>query len=139
MLGDDLSAALVELRAHAESMMRDTCTITRAGERGAWDEATGTYAENTPVPIYNGKCRVRNAAANPQLADAGEAAWSADLVYIHLPVDSSSAVRTGDLVVITASAHDSGRVGLSAYVSGEHVQTMSTARRLPCRVVTRDA
>lgn len=117
--------------------MRDTCTITRhAG--GEWDSATGTYADAAPTVIYQGKCRLRNSMANPQMADAGEAEWAADLIYIHLPVGTSTGVADGDLVTITASVFDPALVGLRATVVGGHGQSMSTARRLPCRVVTRD-
>lgn len=37
MLGDDIGRALPTLRAHAESLMVETCTIERAAT--AWDEA----------------------------------------------------------------------------------------------------
>jgi len=81
----------------------------------------------------------KNTQANPQAADAGEALWAADLIYVHLPVAGSGQVRDGDLVTITACQNDPSAVDREATVEGLHFQTNSTARRLPCRLVTRDA
>lgn len=140
MLGDDIARALPELRAHAESMMRDTCTVTRPrSAEETWNDVTGTYEAGVPPVIYSGMCRVRNSMANPQAAEAGEAEWAADLVYISLPVATSAGVMDGDVVTITACAYDPVLVDMVATVVGGHAQTHSTARRLPCRVVSRDA
>lgn len=135
---DRIAATLVKGRTLAESMMVDSCVVERHGE-DTWNAADGIYTDGATLVVYNGKCRVRNAQPNPQMADAGEAAWSSDLVYVHLPVTGSEAVKDGDVVRITAAANDSALVDLEAHVTGLHVQTNATARRLPCRVVTRDA
>ena len=82
---------------------------------------------------------VQNTQPNPQAADAGEADWSADLVYVDLPVTSSADVHDGDLVTITSCVNDPGAVDLQVHVVGGHWQTYSKERRLPCRLVTRDA
>lgn len=127
-------------RSRAESRMAtDGCTITRpTAADDAWDAAAGSYTPAAAPVIYTGPCRVRNSAANPQAADAGEALWAADLIYVHLPVAGSGQVRDGDLVTITACQNDPSAVGREATVEGLHFQTNSTARRLPCRLVTRD-
>lgn len=139
MLGDDIARALPELRAHAESMMRDTCTVERHTGNGVWNPLTGLYTDDAPTVIYSGPCRVRNMQPNPQAADAGEAEWASDLIYVHLPVAGSEGVKDGDVVRITAAANDAALVDLEVAVTGLHVQTNATARRLPCRLVTRDA
>ena len=138
-LGDDIARALPELRAHAESMMRDTCTVERHTGNGVWNPLTGLYTDDAPTVIYSGPCRVRNMLPNPQQADAGEAAWSSDLVYVHLPVAGSEGVSDGDVVRITSAANDAALVDLELAVTGLHVETNATDRRLPCRLVTRDA
>src|SRR5213075_776715 len=52
-LGEAMSAALPLLQGQAESMMTDTCTITRPGTP-VFNASTGTYA--TPsTTIYTGK------------------------------------------------------------------------------------
>jgi len=48
-------------------------------------------------------------------------------------------VSDGDVVRITSAANDAALVDLELAVTGLHVQTNATARRLPCRLVTRDA
>jgi len=138
-LADAIAATLPELRAHAESMMVDTCTVERLTGNGVWNPSTGLYTDDAPTVIYSGPCRVRNMLPNPQQADAGEAAWSSDLVYVHLPVAGSEGVSDGDVVRITSAANDAALVDLELAVTGLHVQTNATARRLPCRLVTRDA
>ena len=50
-LGADIAAALPQLRRQAESMMRDECTITRAGTQ-TWDDATGTHLPGSTSPAY---------------------------------------------------------------------------------------
>ena len=135
-LADDIAAALPELRAQAESMMVDACLITSAGEP-VWDDATGTYLPPTLTTVYEGKCRVRNANPAPQSADAGEAMWAVDLIVLSLPVSGSEAVADGHEVTFTA-ARDSALLSVTAVVQAGHVQTNSTARRLPCKVVSRD-
>lgn len=138
MLGHDIAAALPELRAHAESLMVDSCIVTRGGEP-TWDDATGTYTPGAATTVYEGKCRLRNAAPAPQTADAGETVWAVDLVVVSLPVAGSEGVLDGDTVTVTASAHDPAAAGTVLTVQAAHVQTFSTARRLSCQVVSRDA
>lgn len=55
MIGDDVAAALPEMRAHAVSLMRRTCTIER--ESGSeWD---GTKTVPTWIPVHEGiPCRI---------------------------------------------------------------------------------
>ena len=139
LLGDDIARALPELRSHAESMMRDTCTVERRTGPGVWNQSTGLYTDDAPTVVYAGPCRVRNMQPNPQAADAGEAEWASDLIYVHLPVAGSEGVKDGDVVRITSAANDAALVDLEVTVTGLHVQTNATARRLPCRLVTRDA
>lgn len=125
-------------RAAAEALMVDTCRITGPGEP-VWDDANGVYTDGTPTTIYEGKCRLRKPAAAPQSADAGEAAWAVDQYVLSLPVVGSEDVADGHDVEMLTSELDAAVVGLLLTVSGGHWQTHSTARRVPCRVATRDA
>ena len=137
MLGDAIAAALPELRAHAESMMVDTCRVTADGT-AVWDDETGTYTPGEGSTVYEGKCRLRKPSAAPRDADAGETAWTVDDYVLSLPVIGSEGVADGQEVEILSSAFDPAAVGLRLTVLGGHWQTQSTARRVPCRVVTRD-
>jgi hypothetical protein len=137
-LNDAVAAALPELRAQAESLMVDTCRITAAGAP-VWDDANGVYTDGPATTVYEGKCRLRRPSAGPQDTDAGEAGWSVDTYILSLPVVGSEAVSDGHAVVMLTSANDPAAVGLELTVSGGHWQSQSTARRVPCKVVTRDA
>ena len=137
-LGSGIAAALPEFRAHAESLMVDACIVTR-DVAATWDPGTGTYIPNPATTVYEGKCRLRNAAPAPQNADAGETTWAVDLVVVSLPVVGSEGVADGDTVTVTASSFDAAAVGTVLTVQSAHVQTHSTARRLSCQVVSRDA
>ena len=137
-LADDIAAVLPQMRAEAESRMLDACLITRPGADPVWDDATGSYLPAAPVTVYAGKCRLRNANPAPQNADAGEAAWAVDQVVLSLPLDGTAAVTDGCTATITACLNDPGMVGLVLTVQAGHFQTDSTARRVPCQVVSRD-
>lgn len=136
MIGDDLAAVLPELRAQAESMMRDTCVIT-AEVAGGWNDDTGTYDEPTQTTIYSGKCRLRMPRAAGARVESGAATWAVDDGVLSLPVDGSQAVTAGHVAVVTLSNDPLGTVRVT--VQATHAQTDSTARRLPVKVVSRDA
>lgn len=138
-LGTAIAGALPGMRAEAESMMTDCCVVRdpSAASR-TWDEATGAYTMGTAPVVYSGKCLVREASPSPSGSAAGEAAWTVRRVIVHLPVKGSKAVRQGHTVTVTQCPNDSAMVGLTATVAAFHAQTNSTARRLPCEVVTRD-
>jgi hypothetical protein len=138
MLSWDVAAELPGLRAEAEALMVDTCRVTAAGAP-VWDDANGVYTDGAPTTIYEGKCRLRRPSAAPQVTDSGEAAWAVDLYVLSLPVVGSEAVVDGHDVEMLTSANDPAAVGLRLTVQGGHWQSQSTARRLPCKVVTRDA
>lgn len=139
MIGDDLAAALPELRAQAESRMRDTCIVTGPGGEPAWDEGSGTYTTPDGATVYEGKCRVRQASPTGAQASPGDAAWSVDHAVVSLPVDGTDSIGPGHVIVITTAADEPSRAGWKFTVEAGHYQTDSTARRLPCKVVSRDA
>lgn len=137
-LGDVIGAALPGMRAEAESMMLDACTVTRTTAPG-WNDTTGEETPGTTTTVYDGPCRVRMARGGGTPADSGEAQWTLNGATVSLPVATSGDVRTGDTVTLTASSFDPAAVGLVAQVKGLHWQTYSTARRLECETATRDA
>jgi Family of unknown function (DUF6093) len=134
VIGYDIAAALPGLRAQAESLMLDTCTITRAGTgQGVWNETTGSYDPPASTTVYTGPCKVQTRdvqVANPDVA--GREAFVVDWT-VHLPVVGSEGVRQGDTVTITAAALDAALVGRVFTVDGPHLGTAKTARRLPVK------
>lgn len=136
-LGDDLAAALPELRAHAESMMRDSCVIMGAETPGEWSDETGSYGDPTAPTIYSGKCRLRMPRTAGSRVESGEASWAVDDGILSLPVEGSQAVAAGHVAVVSLGNDPVASVTVT--VQATHVQTDSTARRLPVKVVSRDA
>ena len=137
-LGQAIAAALPTLRAEAESMMVDTCRIT-AGGSTTWDEATGVYTTTGGATVYEGACRLRMPRTTGSPADVGETTWAVDDAVVSLPIVGSEDVERGHVVEMLTSPNDADVVGLLLTVQSGHWQTNSTARRVPCKVVTRDA
>ncbi|MGO4583637.1 DUF6093 family protein [Arthrobacter sp. 2RAF6] len=129
-----------------ESMMDDTCTITRASANGAvipsngqppidglepasglLDETTGLYPVN-PVTIYAGPCRVVVQPRPPKDTNAIGQVEAVTNARLDLPVVASANVRDGDVVVFNTSV-DPGLVGARYRLRGLAGQTHGTARR----------
>ena len=136
-LGDDIAAALPELRAQAESMMRDSCTIRAPGTAGAWDEATGTYAVVPGVVLYAGHARVRRPNTAEREATAGEADWTVLGAVVSIPVGVDTDVPVKAVVTVDHCEHDPALTSRVFTVVGPHSQSHGTARRLRCVEVTR--
>lgn len=132
-LGEVLSAALPELRAHAESRMTDTVKITRGAGEPVWDEETGMY-DDAPVDVYEGPARLRLASSVVGDVDAQGQLLAAQTPVLSLPVLTSGGVKVNDTVLITASQNDPALVGLVLNVEGLFFQTDATARRLQVEV-----
>jgi hypothetical protein len=101
---------VLEARADAETLMVDSCTITRPGVP-VTDPETGAVT-NEPVTVYPtpeqiaagnpGKCEVQlrnTVAASPE---AGEHAFTVVSLVVKIPADSAD-VLDGDVVTLTAS------------------------------------
>ena len=144
-----MSARSVTLRGRvlAEKNMLDTVRITTpAVGPPRWDDDAGEYVDPEPVEVYGpnvephrGKSRWRNAYPAPQQVNAGSADWAKDIVIISLPVDGAAVVTNGVEIELVASALDPGSVGAKASVMADHVQTFSTACRVPAQLVSRHA
>ena len=128
MIGDDIDAALPEMRAHAASLMRDGCRVERLAEGRTFDDATGEYAESWE-PVYAGACRVQVAATQPDESDTGGRGWVVTDAVVQLPV-SGVDFRDNDRVTITGCLHDPAMVGVVLTVTSREVKTHATMRRL---------
>lgn len=123
MLGDDIAAALPQLREHAESMMRDQCVVTRV---------TGATADpddrEVPVrtPIYTGRCRVQANQRVDASPEVGGATVTVQRYEIQVPI-SAGPIRIGDLIAVADRKFR---------VTGLHLKTHQTAQRLPVEEVT---
>jgi len=132
-LADAIAATLPELRAHAESMMVDTCTITRASTGApVVDNNNGTVTPAAPATIYAGPCRVQVPDAVEKIEEAGGDALSVQAAIISLPVAGSEAVAVGDVVTVTSATFDADLAEVDYVVRGLHRKSYATARRLSC-------
>jgi hypothetical protein len=136
MIGADLAAVLPELRAQAESMMLDTCTIATPGTgAGTFDEDTGITTPPAPVTVYTGACRVQSRDVQPSNPQAGETEYTTIAYVISVPA-SVVDVGVGATVTVTAASLDADLVGRSFTVTGLVHKTYLTARRLVCEEVS---
>ena len=136
MLGEDIAAALPELRAHAESMMVDTVLVRRQ---------TGTTLD--PVTLeevpafsvqYSGPGRIqRPGALSPNETVAGGFEFDVRAVMAQLPL-TATGILAGDLVTVTAlgATTDPDLLGLVATVQANLTKTHPTKRTLVCQEVS---
>lgn len=138
MLSDEVAAALPELRAQAESLMTDTCQITKPGTgQGPWNPSTGTYDPPPPVEVYGpataphfGKCRLKTpSVVNPFQADSAGTSWRVEQSVLSLPVDADLPSEAKTVNYLTAPYNPSleGRVfGITGPARG----SQTTAQRV---------
>ena len=133
MLGDAITAALPELRALAESLMVDTCTVTRASSGApVVDNNNGTVTPAGRWTIYSGPCRVQVPDAVEKIEEAGGDSLSVQAAIISLPIAGSESVAVGDVVTVTGATFDAELSGVTYVVRGLHRKTHATSRRLRC-------
>jgi hypothetical protein len=137
MLGDDIAAALPELRAHAESMMRDTVKVERATGAFTRDPVT---LEDVPVyaTVHEGQARIqRPGGIQPSEEVAGEVEFGISTILAQLPL-STTGVERGDRLTVTAIGplSDPDLLGLKATVMANLTKSHPTKRTLVCEEVT---
>lgn len=129
-LVDDLLRALPVFRSEAESLMVDTCTITRPGEP-VTDPETGNVTNGT-VQVYAGRCKVQSKDSATATPDAAGATFTVVSRQVHIPANAAD-VKDGDVVTITASLLNAFTVGKQYRVEGFTPDTFDTAARLPVK------
>ena len=136
MIGDDLAAALPELRAQAESLMVDTCTVTFV-DGTTWDEDSGTSVPNV-VTVYSGKCRVQRSGAMSPRESSTATGYEVgiDAIVAQLPL-SATGLKRGHTLTVDAvgSISDPDLVGVKATVQSNLAKTHATKRTLVCEEV----
>jgi hypothetical protein len=128
------AAALARGRALAESLMVDTCTITRVtGE--TTDTDTGVVTPTT-AEIYAGRCRVQQSqlGADSTPASPGEVSVRLVAFEIQLPM-SVEGLRVHDVITIDTSSLDPDLVDRRFVVLGLAHKTHATARRVQVQEV----
>ena len=124
----EMQGALSELRDLAESLMLDTCRITRAGSgRGEWN-GTG-YDEVTPTTVYEGRCKVQSFAPYEQTPESAEQRLTVQRYFLHVPVDGTQ-YQSGDRAEMLTSAHNPALPGTVLTIAGAHDKSLQTSVRL---------
>lgn len=125
LLADAILATLPELRAHAESMMTDTCTVTRPG---AATTTGGTVTVTSPT-VYTGKCKVQTYLPYEQKPEVGERTATVQRYSVHFAI-GAFAPAVGDVVTITASIYNAAAlVGKVYRIAAPYAKTYATAQR----------
>lgn len=125
-LGSRIAAKLPELRAAAESLMVDSCTVFRPGG-GGWvkDPETGYEVPDEGSEVYAGPCKVQTYEAFESKRDVGAATVVLQRYTIHVPVGTGP-FEIGDVVTVAARVHPAR----SFRVAGLHEKSLQTAQRL---------
>ena len=124
-LGDMLAATLPQLRAQAESMMRDTVLVRRR---------TGTVPDGqggdvaTYVQVYTGRGRVQRAQVQASTPEAGGHTFTVARLQVHLPLTAD--VQVGDEITVTASDEDPLLTGAHFRVTFVPRKSLATALRV---------
>jgi hypothetical protein len=109
--------------------MVDACTITRVGTR-VTDTTTGEVTEPVST-LYTGQCRVQQAQAQATEETVGEDHLLLLRLEVQLPM-SVTGLEVGDLITITASAHDPDLPGRVFRIHDLAHKTHATSRRVQC-------
>lgn len=126
-----IASAVERGRILAESLMQDTCTITRkTGEVVSGGVITPTY-----VQIYTGNCRIQARRVESQGSNVGEAYRLIERLELQLPV-TVTGLAEGDVVTVTASALDPDLLGRVFAIRGVTAKTHLTYRRAELIEVT---
>lgn len=124
--------ALTRGRRAAEALMVDSCTVRRVS--GTSTNTTTGAVTPTYSTVYTGKCKVQQGGAQAGTPEAGDHAFTVQGLQLHLPVGAGP-VAVGDVVTVTASAHDAQLVNRQFRVTAEHHKTWATAQRIPIEEV----
>src|SRR3954470_17730054 len=132
-IADDIAAALPELRAHAESMMVDTCRVRRLDPANPSIPDPDTLAlvpNYLADDVYTGPCRIqRPGALSPREQVSGGFEFDVRAVIAQLPL-SATGIASGDHVEVTAIGPltDPDLDGLVATVQANLTKTHPTKR-----------
>lgn len=137
MLADDVAWALPLLRAEAERLQVDSCTITRPGTgKGDFNNVTGKYDKPARVEVYKGKCRIQVTRSAATDESSGERLVITQSAEWQGPVVGTEGISVNDVIHMDSCANDSALEGREFTVVARHEKTHATSRRLSVREVT---
>lgn len=101
MLADAIRAELPTLRAEAEALMLDRCTIRRRATGATLDDETGDYEAGSTTVVYSGRCLV-SAAGSDVDRDVASLSETVGRRLLKLP-RVSPVIQVGDVATIDTS------------------------------------
>ena len=141
MLGQEIAAALPELRAYAESRMWETATVRRPGT-DIPDDSIYDTPEFLPEPVYGptiqpheGKCRIKAVTLQPRDEDSAGSTVTVEALEFHVP-ESAPALLPGDVVFMAADTYTPRLRGLTYRITASHAATDTTAQRVPITLMS---
>ncbi|WP_157508856.1 DUF6093 family protein [Luteipulveratus halotolerans] len=129
--GDDIEAAIPELRAHAEARMVDEVLVEAKTGKTRYNPETG-QDEETFEEMYRGRCRWKQNGGTGESQGVVVEGSTITLLplELHLPVEASAGVREGMRATALTGVHDPALVGRQVWIRREHAASQTTARRL---------
>ena len=129
------ASVLARGRAMAAASFIDTCLIQR--QTGDTTHPTTGVVTPTYSTIYSGPCRVQEPGGYARdITTAPDQPQLAPHRVLHLPVTTSTGVRVGDRVTISACVNDPDLVNVVMIVRDQAAKSEATARRLGVEQVT---
>lgn len=122
---DAVVGALYEGRRMAESLMLDSCTVTRADPDGDPDPWGG----EPRTTVYTGRAKSQTFQAYEQTPQSGEAQITVQRYYVHFPV-GAFVPQVDDVIEWTSCPLDPSRVGTKERVTAPFSKTLATATRV---------
>lgn len=122
------ASVLARGRAAAAAGMTDACTILRVTSVDT-NPDTGQPIETTEL-VYEGPCRVQERETQARPENPGDQVAMMRHRELQLPVATSTGVRRGDRLVLTACVNDPDLVGLNMVIREQAGKSEATARRL---------
>lgn len=136
MLGSDLAAALPELRAQAESRMRETVVVRRpAADVTISDDTVIDGAEFEPTPVYSGCARLKASGLQPQVVESADASVTVQRPELHVP-DDAPELLPGDVATFASDTFTPRLRGKVYRVDAGHAVTDTTAQRVPVTLLS---
>lgn len=115
-------------RRRAESRLTDECRIITRTQSDTLD-SHGDYPV-TETEHYAGPCVLKAVNVFPNDVDAAGQQLVLQSLELGLPIDTSTEVRNGQVVIITGSQEDPAQIGLEFTIQGpSERQSYATLRR----------
>lgn len=124
-------------RRFNESLMVSECVIAPVGSEPVLNEETGEYEPVVGETSYEGPCKIRFNSSVISDVDAQSQLLVEQSAILSLPVVGSEGVQVQHVAVITSNPMDTALEGKRFRITGDHTQTLATARRFPVELVSR--